>query len=220
MGLSKGKHRRHRLADVWPSRCTLAWDYALQRHFIVKLHPWAPSHSQDRFWFPHLQNAARACRLPLQVRRQVDEPLGTLFHPRRAAHPLHAAFRTLDAASYADIATVPVDRVVLDLAVGNDQTVLKGTKCKRQLQISSPAIVPVDGVVLDLAVCRRFICQKKRNPLLRKAFAAWYASAGGWLRCRWPTRVGCCTLRRVEARVWKMMISTHCCALQYYGICV
>lgn len=152
------------MADVWPSRCTLAWDYALQRHFIVKLHPWAPSHSQDRFWFPHLQNAARACRLPLQVRRQVDEPLGTLFHPRRAAHPLHAAFRTLDAASYADIATVPVDRVVLDLAVGNDQTVLKGTKCKRQLQISSPAIVPVDGVVLDLAVCRRFICQKKEIP--------------------------------------------------------
>ncbi|KAG2501358.1 hypothetical protein HYH03_001148 [Edaphochlamys debaryana] len=50
-------------------------------------------------------------------RRQSDEPLSQLFHPRRARHPLHTAFRTLDAASYADIATVAVERVVLDLAV-------------------------------------------------------------------------------------------------------
>ncbi|KXZ51678.1 hypothetical protein GPECTOR_11g13 [Gonium pectorale] len=53
----------------------------------------------------------------LESRRQLDEPLQGLFHPRRARHPLHAAFRTLDAATYADIATVAVERVVLDLAV-------------------------------------------------------------------------------------------------------
>ncbi|GFR42555.1 hypothetical protein Agub_g3434, partial [Astrephomene gubernaculifera] len=51
------------------------------------------------------------------ARRQADEPFSQLFHPRRARHPLHAAFRTLDAASYGDIATVGVERVVLDLAV-------------------------------------------------------------------------------------------------------
>jgi len=35
---------------------------------------------------------------------------------RRSKHPLYAAFRTLDAVNYSDIATIPVDRRVLDFA--------------------------------------------------------------------------------------------------------
>ncbi|KAG4136334.1 hypothetical protein ERO13_D08G274833v2 [Gossypium hirsutum] len=35
---------------------------------------------------------------------------------RRVKHPLFAAFRTLDAINYSDIATIPVDRCVLDFA--------------------------------------------------------------------------------------------------------
>ncbi|GLI63938.1 hypothetical protein VaNZ11_007079, partial [Volvox africanus] len=50
-------------------------------------------------------------------RRQTEEPLSQLFNPRRSRHPLNTAFRTLDAATYGDIATVAVERVVLDLAV-------------------------------------------------------------------------------------------------------
>lgn len=38
------------------------------------------------------------------------------MHTRRVKHPLFAAFRTIDAVNYSDIATVPVDRCVLDLA--------------------------------------------------------------------------------------------------------
>ena len=37
-------------------------------------------------------------------------------HTRRVRHPLFAAFRTLDAINYSDIATIPVDRCVLDFA--------------------------------------------------------------------------------------------------------
>lgn len=37
-------------------------------------------------------------------------------HTRRAKHPLFAAFRTVDAINYSDIATIPVDRCVLDFA--------------------------------------------------------------------------------------------------------
>lgn len=35
---------------------------------------------------------------------------------RRVKHPLFAAFRTVDAINYSDIATIPVDRCVLDFA--------------------------------------------------------------------------------------------------------
>lgn len=37
-------------------------------------------------------------------------------HTRRVKHPLFAAFRTVDAVNYSDIATIPVDRCVLDFA--------------------------------------------------------------------------------------------------------
>ncbi|PKI26421.1 hypothetical protein CRG98_048890, partial [Punica granatum] len=37
-------------------------------------------------------------------------------HTRRVKHPLFAAFRTIDAVNYSDIATIPVDRCVLDFA--------------------------------------------------------------------------------------------------------
>ena len=49
------------------------------------------------------------------LRRNLDE-VTAAFQPRRVKHPLFAAFRTLDAVNYSDIATVPVDRCVLDFA--------------------------------------------------------------------------------------------------------
>ena len=43
---------------------------------------------------------------------------GATLAPRRARHPLHTAFRTVDAADYCEIATVEADRrAVLDLAL-------------------------------------------------------------------------------------------------------
>ncbi|KAL9226932.1 hypothetical protein vseg_002688 [Gypsophila vaccaria] len=49
------------------------------------------------------------------LRRNMDDIMSAV-HTRRAKHPLFSAFRTLDAVSYSDIATIPVDRCVLDLA--------------------------------------------------------------------------------------------------------
>lgn len=37
-------------------------------------------------------------------------------HTRRVKHPLFPAFRTVDAINYSDIATIPLDRCVLDFA--------------------------------------------------------------------------------------------------------
>ncbi|KAL9227175.1 hypothetical protein vseg_002899 [Gypsophila vaccaria] len=49
------------------------------------------------------------------LRRNMDD-ITAAVHTRRAKHPLFSAFRTLDAVNYSDIATIPVDRCVLDLA--------------------------------------------------------------------------------------------------------
>ncbi|KAL6965324.1 hypothetical protein U1Q18_036380 [Sarracenia purpurea var. burkii] len=49
------------------------------------------------------------------LRRNLEDVTST-FHTRRVKHPLFAAFRTLDAVNYSDIATIPVDRCVLDFA--------------------------------------------------------------------------------------------------------
>ncbi|XP_074276417.1 DDB1- and CUL4-associated factor homolog 1 [Silene latifolia] len=49
------------------------------------------------------------------LRRNMDDIMSAV-HTRRAKHPLFSAFRTLEAVSYSDIATIPVDRCVLDLA--------------------------------------------------------------------------------------------------------
>eukprot|EP01018_Ginkgo_biloba_P013118 Gb_32239 [translate_table: standard] len=49
------------------------------------------------------------------LRRNLEEIMSAL-HPRRARHPLFAAFRTMDAVHYSDIATTPVERCILDLA--------------------------------------------------------------------------------------------------------
>ncbi|XP_071741700.1 DDB1- and CUL4-associated factor homolog 1 [Rutidosis leptorrhynchoides] len=49
------------------------------------------------------------------LRRNLDE-VTTAFQTRRVKHPLFSAFRTLDAVNYSDIATIPVDRCVLDFA--------------------------------------------------------------------------------------------------------
>ncbi|KAI8547754.1 hypothetical protein RHMOL_Rhmol07G0220000 [Rhododendron molle] len=49
------------------------------------------------------------------LRRNLED-VTSAFHTRRVKHPLFAAFRTVDAINYSDIATIPVDRCVLDLA--------------------------------------------------------------------------------------------------------
>ncbi|TKY58202.1 DDB1- and CUL4-associated factor-like 1 [Spatholobus suberectus] len=47
------------------------------------------------------------------LRRNVED-LMSAFHTRRVKHPLFAAFRTVDAVNYSDIATTPVGDCVLD----------------------------------------------------------------------------------------------------------
>ncbi|KAJ7958685.1 DDB1- and CUL4-associated factor-like 1 [Quillaja saponaria] len=49
------------------------------------------------------------------LRRNIEDVMSA-FHTRRCKHPLFAAFRTVDAVNYSDIATIPVDRCVLDFA--------------------------------------------------------------------------------------------------------
>ncbi|KAM7459693.1 hypothetical protein LguiA_036687 [Lonicera macranthoides] len=49
------------------------------------------------------------------LRRQLED-VTSAFQTRRVKHPLFSAFRTVDAVNYSDIATIPVDRCVLDFA--------------------------------------------------------------------------------------------------------
>ncbi|XP_031373868.1 DDB1- and CUL4-associated factor homolog 1-like isoform X2 [Punica granatum] len=49
------------------------------------------------------------------LRRNLEDVMSAV-HTRRVKHPLFAAFRTIDAVNYSDIATIPVDRCVLDFA--------------------------------------------------------------------------------------------------------
>ncbi|KAJ7966081.1 DDB1-and CUL4-associated factor-like 1 [Quillaja saponaria] len=49
------------------------------------------------------------------LRRNIEDVMSAV-HTRRCKHPLFAAFRTVDAVNYSDIATTPVDRCVLDFA--------------------------------------------------------------------------------------------------------
>ncbi|XP_061347749.1 DDB1- and CUL4-associated factor homolog 1 isoform X2 [Gastrolobium bilobum] len=47
------------------------------------------------------------------LRRNLEDVMSAV-HTRRVKHPLFAAFRSVDAVNYSDIATIPVDRCVLD----------------------------------------------------------------------------------------------------------
>ena len=49
------------------------------------------------------------------LRRNLED-VTSAFNTRRVKHPLFSAFRTVDAVNYSDIATIPVDRCVLDFA--------------------------------------------------------------------------------------------------------
>ncbi|KAL2346826.1 hypothetical protein Fmac_000826 [Flemingia macrophylla] len=49
------------------------------------------------------------------LRRNLEDVMSAV-HTRRVKQPLFAAFRTVDAINYSDIATIPVDRCVLDFA--------------------------------------------------------------------------------------------------------
>ncbi|KAI3983890.1 hypothetical protein MKX01_011598 [Papaver californicum] len=55
------------------------------------------------------------------LRRNLDDLMSTV-HARRMRHLLFASFRTVDATNYSDIATVPVDRCILDLATESSDT--------------------------------------------------------------------------------------------------
>ncbi|KAG9440226.1 hypothetical protein H6P81_020391 [Aristolochia fimbriata] len=50
------------------------------------------------------------------LRRNLEDITSAVVQPRRVRHPLFSAFRTVDAVNYSDIATIPVDRCVLDFA--------------------------------------------------------------------------------------------------------
>ncbi|XP_021658769.2 DDB1- and CUL4-associated factor homolog 1 isoform X2 [Hevea brasiliensis] len=50
------------------------------------------------------------------LRRNLDDVMSAV-HTRRVKHPLFAAFRTVDAINYSEIATIPVDRCVLNFAM-------------------------------------------------------------------------------------------------------
>ncbi|KAF8097533.1 hypothetical protein N665_0286s0042 [Sinapis alba] len=49
------------------------------------------------------------------LRRNIEDVMSAVL-TRRSKHPLFSAFRTLDAINYSDIATIPVDRCLLDFA--------------------------------------------------------------------------------------------------------
>lgn len=49
------------------------------------------------------------------LRRNLED-VSSAINTRRVKHPLFAAFRTVDAVNYSEIATIPVDRCVLDFA--------------------------------------------------------------------------------------------------------
>ncbi|XP_073288049.1 DDB1- and CUL4-associated factor homolog 1-like [Primulina huaijiensis] len=49
------------------------------------------------------------------LRRNLED-VNSVYNTRRVKHPLFSAFRTIDAVNYSDIATVSVDRCVLDFA--------------------------------------------------------------------------------------------------------
>ncbi|KAL6521720.1 hypothetical protein OROGR_018289 [Orobanche gracilis] len=50
------------------------------------------------------------------LRRNLEDVMSAVHNTRRGKHPLYGAFRTLDAINYSDIATIHVDRCVLDFA--------------------------------------------------------------------------------------------------------
>lgn len=47
------------------------------------------------------------------LRRRGGEELSSLLAPRRARHPLHAAFRVMDTSGWGEVATVDAERCVL-----------------------------------------------------------------------------------------------------------
>lgn len=55
------------------------------------------------------------------LRRNLED-ITSAINPRRVRHPLFPAFRTIDAVNYTDIATVQVDRCILDFATDNTDT--------------------------------------------------------------------------------------------------
>jgi HIV-1 Vpr-binding protein len=57
------------------------------------------------------------------LRRNLEDVTSSI-NTRRVRHPLFPAFRTIDAVTYSDIATVQIDRGVLDLAIEPNDSLL------------------------------------------------------------------------------------------------
>ncbi|OVA04165.1 WD40 repeat [Macleaya cordata] len=79
------------------------------------------------------------------LRRNLEDIMSAV-HTRRVRHPLFAAFRTVDAANYSDIATVPVDRCVLDLATESTDSFV-GLVCMddHEEMFASARLYEIDG---------------------------------------------------------------------------
>ena len=90
---------------------------------------------------------------------------GATLAPRRARHPLHTAFRTVDAADYCEIATVDVDRrAVLDLCARPPICLSLDTLLRLQLQTSHKASATVRCPVRKcFADTRAAVAQRARH---------------------------------------------------------
>ena len=79
------------------------------------------------------------------LRRNLDD-ITSSINARRVRHPLFPAFRTIDAVTYSDIATVQIDRCVLDLATEpNDSLIGVVAMDDHQELFSSARLFEVGG---------------------------------------------------------------------------
>ncbi|KAJ8758805.1 hypothetical protein K2173_000526 [Erythroxylum novogranatense] len=74
------------------------------------------------------------------LRRNLDDVMSAI-HTRRAKHPLFDAFRTVDAINYSEIATIRVDRCVLDFATEPTDSLLGLITMDDQEEVFSSARV-------------------------------------------------------------------------------
>ncbi|KZV31707.1 hypothetical protein F511_00511 [Dorcoceras hygrometricum] len=78
------------------------------------------------------------------LRRNLED-VNSIYNTRRVKHPLFSAFRTVDAVNYFDIATVPVDRCVLDFATEPTDSFLGLITMNDQDEMYSSARIVTEG---------------------------------------------------------------------------
>ncbi|KZV45969.1 hypothetical protein F511_10659 [Dorcoceras hygrometricum] len=109
------------------------------------------------------------------LRRNLED-VNSIYNTGRVKHPLLSAFRTVDAVNYFDIATVPVDRCVLDFATEPTDSLLGLITMNDQDEMySSARDLDGDGTtcmavinVNEMVVSAAFLhdCQRELYPLL------------------------------------------------------